>query len=207
MYRPKFLTIHPNHPLQNRQFGNIWFTSDIHGFHKNICSGSSSWDDKSGCRNFANAKEMTDTLIGSCNDLISEDDLLIDHGDFSFGGRNNVLELRKRLKVKNIIHLYGNHSVIRFDDELESLFSWCGDYLEFTVNGQGFVCCHYPIGSWNHMNRKFIHTFGHCHQSYDKYATGKCLDIDIGRHNKPYSIQEIIDFMSHKETVIKDHHQ
>jgi calcineurin-like phosphoesterase family protein len=187
-------------------FGNIWLASDIHAFHKNICKGSSAWADKSGCRDFANAKEMTETLVKNINDCVAEDDLLIDHGDFSFGGRNNVLDLRKRLNVKNIIHLFGNHTVIRFDSELESLFSWCGDYLEFSVNGQYFVCFHYPIGSWNHMNKRAIHTFGHCHQSYDAKAVGKSFDIDIGRFNEPYSVRDIIDNMEGKEVELVDHH-
>ena len=37
----------------------IWITSDTHYWHKNICLGSSVWQDKSECRDFNSPSEMS----------------------------------------------------------------------------------------------------------------------------------------------------
>ena len=43
------------------QFADLWFTSDTHYSHKNICRGVSNWD--SGYRDFDSLDEMNDAII------------------------------------------------------------------------------------------------------------------------------------------------
>lgn len=88
----------------------IYFSSDFHGYHANICRGTSSWDDKNNnCRDFDTIEEMNQAIIESINSVVGEDDILYHLGDWSFGGWENIWHLRKQIKCKNIIQICGNH--------------------------------------------------------------------------------------------------
>ncbi len=89
----------------------IWFTSDTHAFHKNICRGSTAWEDANGqnLRPFKDQYEMTEKLIENINKHVKQDDTLWHLGDWSFGGTNSIWNFRKRLNCKNIHLVYGNH--------------------------------------------------------------------------------------------------
>ena len=88
----------------------IWFTSDIHGYHKNITYGESTWENKEiNCRRFDTVELMTNHILSQINKYVKEDDILIDLGDWSFGGIENIWNVRKQLNVKSIYHALGNH--------------------------------------------------------------------------------------------------
>lgn len=88
----------------------IWFTSDIHYWHKNITYGDSVWSDKEvSCRKFDTTSEMSLHMINQINKYVKEDDILFHLGDWSFSGIENILNLRKQLNVKTIHHINGNH--------------------------------------------------------------------------------------------------
>jgi len=94
---------------------NIYFSSDFHGFHKNICKGSTSWESEASqnngqrCRNFDNQYEMTEKLIQNINKTVKEDDILYYLGDWSFGGYDKIWQLRKQINCLNIHFILGNH--------------------------------------------------------------------------------------------------
>ena len=89
---------------------NIWFTSDLHYWHKNITFGESVWDNKEiNCRKFSTTSEMSRHIVSQINKYVGQDDLLYDLGDWSFGGQQNIWNLRKQLIVNKIIHINGNH--------------------------------------------------------------------------------------------------
>lgn len=88
----------------------IWFTSDIHYWHKNITYGESVWDDKGkSCRMFDSTREMSLHMVNQINKYVKEDDILFHLGDWSFSGIENIFNLRKQLNVKTIHHINGNH--------------------------------------------------------------------------------------------------
>ena len=92
------------------KMSNIFFTSDTHWGHKNICFGESEWDDKTkSCRKFDTLQEMNETIVRKINSVVKEDDILYHLGDFSFGGINNIWEFRKQINCKNIHLILGNH--------------------------------------------------------------------------------------------------
>lgn len=63
----------------------IWFTADLHGYHKNIAGPKvSQW--KEGYRDFADELEMTTTLINTLNKYVKYTDTLYSLGDWTFGG-------------------------------------------------------------------------------------------------------------------------
>ena len=92
------------------KYNKIWWSADIHHFHKNLCYGETAWPDKENdCRKFATTKEMSRHIIDQLNKYIGQDDLFFFLGDWSFGGIENVWNLRKQLIVKDIIFIPGNH--------------------------------------------------------------------------------------------------
>ena len=87
----------------------IFFTSDTHYNHKNICKGVSDWTSTDRCRDFSTVKEMNDAIVDAINSTVGEDDTLYHLGDWSFGGINSIWEFRKRIKCRNIHLILGNH--------------------------------------------------------------------------------------------------
>jgi calcineurin-like phosphoesterase family protein len=187
--------------------GNIFITSDIHGFHKNLCTGSTSWTDKGGCRDFPDQFAMTNQVIANTNMVVGADDLLIDLGDWSFGNADNIAKVRNAITCKNIIHLYGNHDHhIRAHKEHQALFMACLDYLEFSANGNLFVCQHYPIEEWNDINRGAIHLFGHRHTKGRVPKNGRSMDVGLDSNElQVYGLDELIQFMT-QIPYTKQHH-
>ena len=89
---------------------NIWFTSDTHYNHTNICYGVSKWDDKEkSSRKFNTLNEMNDAIVNSINKYVQQEDILYFLGDWSFGGIENIYLFWKRLICKNIRFISGNH--------------------------------------------------------------------------------------------------
>lgn len=201
----------------------LWFTSDSHYGHKNICRGVSQWgsNDASGnfvvneaaTRDFANLKEMNDALVDRINSTVGTDDILVHGGDWSFGGQEKIKEFRDRIKCKNIILIYGNHDsnirANRFGEH--KLFKHLSDYEEIKINGEhSLVVFHYPIESWNGMHHGSIMLQGHRHLKGDLiYSPGKRMDIGAcGNDLYPYSLEEILAIMKDRNfvQVPNDHH-
>lgn len=88
---------------------NIWFTSDTHYSHSNICSATSKWKASNLTRKFSSLEEMNNTIINNINNKVGEDDILFHLGDWSFGGLDKIFEFRKQIKCKNIHLILGNH--------------------------------------------------------------------------------------------------
>ena len=75
----------------------IWFISDTHFGHKNICYGVSEWENKiTNTRPFNSLEEMNWAIVNSINNYVKEDDILYHLGDWSFGGIENIWNFRKR---------------------------------------------------------------------------------------------------------------
>ena len=93
----------------------VFFTSDTHYGHKNICRGVSEWDASRGWdsldrrRDFDTLEEMNDAIVNNINAVVGKDDTLVHLGDWSFGGYENIAKFRQRLNVRNIVLVYGNH--------------------------------------------------------------------------------------------------
>ena len=93
---------------------NIFFISDTHYNHKNICRGVSTWDLKehgghSSVRDFDTISKMNDAIVNDINSVVGQDDYLVHLGDWSFGGINSIWEFRQRIICQNVILVLGNH--------------------------------------------------------------------------------------------------
>lgn len=87
----------------------IYFTSDTHFGHSNIVRGTSSWTDKSRCRNFDTVDEHDEYILNQINSIVKIDDTLYHLGDWNFGGIDNIWKYRKQINCKNIHLILGNH--------------------------------------------------------------------------------------------------
>lgn len=90
----------------------VFFTSDTHYNHANICSATTKWDFSKGertFRRFTSLEEMNKTLVDNINEVVGEEDILFHLGDWSFGGIDKIWEFRKQIKCKNIHLILGNH--------------------------------------------------------------------------------------------------
>ena len=111
---------------------NIWFTSDSHWGHKNLCLGVSEWDDKEkSCRNFQTLEEMNELIVNNINKYVKADDILYHLGDWSFGGIENIWEFRKQINCKNIYLVPGNHDHhIKKNKLIECNTDWCYNHIK-----------------------------------------------------------------------------
>lgn len=212
----------------------IWFTSDSHYGHKNICRGTTEWDLKDhgghlSVRDFDTVEEMNTALVDSINKYVGEDDYLVHLGDWSFGGIDNIWNFRKRINCKNIIEIFGNHDHHIVNNKelvnwtLESdrkqyaqqLFESVHSYLELIVTSPSaekktYNMMHFPLAVWNkaHHNRIMLH--GHTHGSFQH--NGRSLDVGVDHAFKlygeyrPFSQEDINNFMDKREFEQLSHH-
>lgn len=182
-------------------FKNVWLTSDTHYAHKNICSATSTWDDKSGCRIHNSLEEMNTQIVTDINDYVKEEDVLIHMGDVTFGGKENYQIFLNRLKCKNFIHLQGNHDHHHPDKNQI-------DFFQF--KGFKFACCHYPMLVWHQSHKNVPLAFGHVHGSNP--GVGKSLDVGIEESfrrfgsYRPFNYAEFKLLTDSKTTYLESHH-
>lgn len=203
----------------------LFFTSDTHYAHSNICSATTKWEGASNMtREFNSLDHMNTTLVNNINNMVGEDDILIHLGDFSFGGFDKIQEFRDRIVCKNIHLVLGNHDhhIERNKEGVQDLFSSVQQYLRLEVrrpvsksmmDRYTFVCMHYPIASWHDMNQGVIHLHGHVHlPAHLRVAEGKAMDVGVdGNGLEPISLNEVLSIMKNREikklALPKDHHE
>jgi calcineurin-like phosphoesterase family protein len=203
----------------------IFFTSDTHYAHSNICSATTNWSVNDGyARTFNSLEHMNTTIVNNINNMVGEDDILIHLGDWSFGGFDKIEEFRSRILCKNIHLVLGNHDhhIERNKEGIQRLFSSVQNYLRLeikkpinkaTVDKHTFVCMHYPIASWHDMNQGVIHLHGHVHLPPRlRVADGKAMDVGVdGNELEPLSLGQIHMIMKDqpikKLALPKDHHE
>lgn len=198
----------------------VWITSDTHYGHKNICRGVTNWRLPDGgipidqTRDFETIDKMNESIIQNINSVVGQDDVLIHLGDWSFGGFENIEIFRNRIVCQNIHLILGNH-----DHHIEGnrggcqdLFTSVSHYNRLKYKNKTFILCHFPIQSWDGLNRGNIHLHGHVHLSTNlRFGKGKKMDVGIDGHPEfgVYNMDEIIKMMDSREMVSDmnfDHH-
>ena len=213
--------------IKLEQGQQLFFTSDTHYNHKNICRGVTNWRMQDGSipidqtRDFKNLEHMNDTIVDNINKTVGQNDILIHLGDWSFGGFESIQEFRERIVCKNIYLLYGNHDhhIENNRQNIQSTFSQTSQYQMLTVyNHKGenkveFILMHYPLTSWHDMNKGRFHLFGHVHlPSNKKIMEGRSMDVGMdGNNMMPYNMTEIVKKLSDRPVRANklpfDHHE
>lgn len=198
----------------------VWITSDTHYGHKNICRGVTNWRLPDGSvpidqtRDFDTIERMNESIIQNINSVVGQDDVLIHLGDWSFGGFENVEIFRNRIICQNIHLILGNHDhhIENNRGGCQDLFTSVSHYSRLTYKKKTFVLFHYPIASYDGLNKGHIHLHGHCHLPTNlRFGKGKKMDVGIDGHPEfgVYNMDEIIKMMGPREMTSDmnfDHH-
>ena len=201
----------------------LWFTSDTHYNHANICSATTKWSDPVTCREFKSLEHMNAHLVGNINEKVGQDDILFHLGDWSFGGFEQIELFRNQIVCRNIHIITGNHDHhIENDREgIQSIFSSVNKYLNLNVKWnvgtplmgeQRFALMHFPIASWDNMARGAIHLHGHVHfEPRLRIGAGKMMDVGVdGNGLYPIEMSEVLRLMRNqpiKSMFTFDHHE
>jgi calcineurin-like phosphoesterase family protein len=201
----------------------LWFTSDTHYNHANICSATTKWIDPVTCREFKSLEKMNAVLVGNINEVVEQDDILFHLGDWSFGGFEQIELFRNQIVCKNVHIITGNHDhhIENNRDGVQSVFSSVNKYLDLVVKynvgtplmgEQRFALMHFPIASWDNMARGAIHLHGHVHFEADKrIGNGKMMDVGVdGNELYPISMNQVLKLMRDqpiKSMFTFDHHE
>ena len=199
----------------------VWVTSDTHYSHTNICRGITNWRLANGdvpekqTRPFETLDKMNASIVNNINEVVGQDDVLIHFGDWSFGGFENIEELRNRIWCKEIHLIYGNHDhhLVNNRENCQRLFTSTQWFLQLNYMGETMECMHYPIASWNGLNKGRIMLHGHCHLPHNKkYGNGRRMDVGMDGNPDfaPYDLRKVINDMKKRpigsDLGVDDHH-
>jgi calcineurin-like phosphoesterase family protein len=210
---------------------SLFFTSDTHYGHTNICRATTRWTDADNVtRDFESLEHMNTTIVDNINEVVGENDILIHLGDFSFGGFENIAEFRSRIICKNIHLVLGNHDhhIERNKENIQHLFTSVNHYINLDVrkpavlpnpSAKGkihkfnFILMHFPIASWDGMNDGVMHLHGHVHlPKHQRIAEGRAMDVGVdGNDMYPMGLYEVLNLLKDqpvKKLILpKDHHE
>lgn len=175
----------------------VYFTSDLHFYHKNIMSYSPSF------RSYESAEEMNEKLIELWNSVVTPEDTVYNLGDLSMAANTKkIIEVAKRLNGKHFLIL-GNHDhSIKKDkekliaitkDDGNKMFEDIRDYKLLTFPGIQIILSHYPMAAWENQQNGSIMLHGHLHD-YMTNVKGKILNVGFDLHGKLLSLDDVVDF-------------
>jgi calcineurin-like phosphoesterase family protein len=206
----------------------LWFTSDTHFNHANICSATTTWNINNGptgsnFREFKSLEAMNDRLVEGINASVGQDDILFHLGDWSFGGFDSIRQFRNRLVCKNIHLILGNHDqhIARNKDGVQEIFTSVHNVLDLVVKWNvgtpmqdeaKFMLMHFPIASWDNLARGVIHLYGHVHlPPHRRIGPGKMMDVGVdGNGLNPIILNDVLTLMKNqpiKSMMPNDHHE
>jgi calcineurin-like phosphoesterase family protein len=182
----------------------VFITSDTHYGHKNLCRGVTDWRLPDGgipisqTRDFDTIEKMNEKIIKTINSIVGEDDVLI----------------RDRILCKEIRLILGNHDTHIENDRynVQELFTSVSHYTKLMYKNNTFVLSHYPIQSWDGLNKGHIQLHGHCHLPTNlRFGKGKKMDVGMDGHPTfgIYDMDDIIRIMDKREIMsdmLFDHH-
>lgn len=143
---------------------------------------------------------MTNHIINSINNVVSEDANLFLLGDLLFHKKEveNYSELLDRFVCNNIYLLFGNHcNQINMNKLQHHKIKYLNHYLEIEVDKQLVCMSHYPMDNWNDRHGVSYMLHGHVHGKLNNNRIPKRLDVGIDSAKlifgeyKPFSWNEI----------------
>ena len=176
----------------------IYFTSDLHFYHKNIIKYSPSF------RDFKDTDEMNEKLIELWNSVVTPEDTVYNLGDLSMAANTKkVIEVAKRLNGKHFLIL-GNHDypiksereklMEMVKDDGNKMFEDIRDYKFLTFPSVQIALSHYPMAGWENQQHGAIMLHGHLHD-YMTNVRGKTLNVGFDLHGRLLSIDDVVDFI------------
>ena len=166
---------------------NIWLTSDLHDGHTNVIKYCS--------RPFKDTFEMSNSLIKNWNDTVSEDAIIYNLGDVSFGRTDACLRFLSSIKGR-ILLAKGNHDkrVVLSKKYLRDRFEDIQDMYTIETDKYIINLCHYEMSSIEKTDKLVINLHGHRHSKNFLFENGQ-FRIDVGVDAwdyKPVKLTDII---------------
>jgi calcineurin-like phosphoesterase family protein len=157
---------------------------------------------------------MNDAIVNGINSVVGQDDVLIHLGDWSFGGFENIKIFRDRIVCQEIHLILGNHDhhIENNRIDCQELFASVNHYTKLMYKFDTLVLMHYPIDSWDGLNKGHIHLHGHVHLPTGKiFGKGRRMDVGIdgSLFFAPYSLDNVIKIVKLREiksNMDNDHH-
>lgn len=178
----------------------MYFTSDLHFFHKNIINLSK--------RPYQSLEEMHEQLIHNWNSVVPVNGLTYILGDFSLTDKAKDIDLIL-FRLNGQKHLIkGNHDRSRVLKKTTG-FQEIALYKEISHADKKIVLCHFPILSWNLMHRGSIHLHGHCHGNIPSTRQRYDVGVDCNEYT-PIHIEAIFEKLKElpkHNPEFNDHHQ
>lgn len=145
------------------QHDKVWFTSDLHFWHKNICKYCN--------RPYSNIEDMNEAIINNWNTVVQDDDIVYLLGDMGFCGIEKLRPLISQLKG-HIRLVQGNHDSDKVVNRLieEGLIEGVATLCHITIIGdeecpdQELTLCHFPMIDWYNKEKGAWMIHGHQHQ-------------------------------------------
>lgn len=167
----------------------IWFTSDLHFFHKNILKYCG--------RPFSDVEGMNDGLVKNWNSVVLGEDIVFILGDVGLGSRKKIIEFLKQLNGRKVL-VIGNHDHEYLGHEdFEEVFE-CILYQSYILIGeQKIYLNHFPLLCFDGADKECNPTwqlFGHVHSKEgnmdgnEKERLAYCYptQYDVGVDNNDY---------------------
>ncbi len=158
----------------------LYLLSDDHYYHDKIIKYEN--------RPYKNSEEMNEDMIRLNNKTVTDEDVVLRLGDFSFGGRTYIEPLMKRLKGKKYL-LMGNH------DKKRTVTFWkkMGFIKVFKspIYLDKYILSHNPVSAEEIRRTKKINFHGHIHNNvhYDLFLK----ESEINEHYVNFCV-EIINY-------------
>jgi len=187
----------------------IWFTSDLHFYHKNIISLSK--------RPFQNLNEMHETLIKNWNNCVKSNEYVYILGDFSFGSIESTKRILDQLNGFKIL-IKGNHD-FPAHKALKCGFNEVHENIFINLNGTRIYLSHFPYrasfvqwlkhkllgGYWDirYNHKRMVNDgnwllHGHTHQKSKIYKNMIHIGVDAWNY-KPVSHLQILNLINKNE--------
>jgi calcineurin-like phosphoesterase family protein len=134
----------------------IYFTADLHLGHANVIKHCD--------RPFTDVTEMDEALIANWNKRVHKNDTVYIVGDFIFRAEDPEGYLKGLKGEKHLI--VGNHDnrwMRRVD--MDKYFASVELMRIINDGKRKITLCHYPMMSWNGMNRGYYMIYGHVHNN------------------------------------------
>lgn len=161
----------------------IWFTSDLHFYHRNIMNYCN--------RPWETVEEMNEALINNWNSVVKDDDIVFNLGDFAFASNSKWKELLEKLKGKHYL-IIGNHDVSRYPGtKIMELFERVEQQILLKIDEQYVYLNHYPFLCYggSYRDNAVWQLFGHVHSS----SNSSGLDDSRLIHLFPYQYDVGVD--------------
>lgn len=179
---------------------NIFVISDTHFSHANILNFTDEKGDKIR-PHFKDVQEMNEIIIHNWNKTVKQDDIIYHLGDFSFGGKDQIGKMARRLNGRKRL-IMGNHDYNAKDYTIhfDKVMSWR------QLGGKEFkrplILCHYPLdnASFDHREDNALNVHGHLHNR----LTDKPFHVNVcceHTNYMPINIEDIID--GHYQTNVR----